>query len=456
MKKTRADENLEAAEPLEVKGLEPVSADIPEFVSVAPRPGTALRRWTPILVKFASVQVIVQALGFAAGILVIRNLPKQEYAFYTISNSMLATILILADSGISSALTAIGGRIWQDNYQLARLIRTAIQLRRWLALVTIPIVIPLLVWLLIQNGASISKTAMLVIAVLAGCGMEFITRIYAVALRLRSEIRQIQKQSLVAAFVRLAIVGIAVSFWFNVEVAIVAVVAQYAVQYWMLQRWATRELDVDAPGDSEMRTEIVAVVRKQAPHSIYYCLQAQVTVWLISIFGTASGVADVGALTRLAVVFSVLGSLTSEILFPAFARIQSPRILRKRYFQIILSFAGMSALMIGVVAIFPGQVLAVLGSRYSHLRTEAILMAISGVLGAFGGLVWGLNSSRAWIVSPAKFIPFTLATQCMLVYFLNLSTVRGVLMFSILGAIPSIIWTVCFSIGHIRAFQASA
>src|SRR5437762_9986538 len=70
---------------------------------------TAIQKWFPILVKFTSVQAIVQIMGFAAGILIVRGLPKREYAFYTIGNTMLATILLLADSGISSALTAIGG-----------------------------------------------------------------------------------------------------------------------------------------------------------------------------------------------------------------------------------------------------------------------------------------------------------------------------------------------------------
>jgi len=33
-----ADESQSAAEPLDVNGVEPVNADVPEFVSVAPRP----------------------------------------------------------------------------------------------------------------------------------------------------------------------------------------------------------------------------------------------------------------------------------------------------------------------------------------------------------------------------------------------------------------------------------
>jgi len=441
---------------VEVRGTEPVSADVPEFVSVAPSSGMALRRWVPILVKFASVQVIVQVFGFAAGILVIRNLPKREYAFYTLSNTMLSTVLVLADSGISSALTAIGGRIWQDNYRLAQLIKTAVQVRLRLAMVAAPIVISLLVWLLTQNGATVAKTAMLVIAVMAGCGLELITRIYAVALRLKSEIRQIQNQSLVAALVRLAIIGIAVMFWFDVEIAIIAVVAGYAVQYWMLHRWVAMNLDAHTLSDPEMRTEIIAVVRKQAPHTIYYCLQGQITVWLISIFGNADGVADIGALGRLAVVFSILGALTSELLFPAFARLQSAHLLRKRYFQIVFVYTAISGALIGLVALFPGQVLSVLGSRYSHLHEEGVLMAISSVLGALSGLVWGLNAARAWIVSPMKFISFSVAIQVGLVYFLKLSTVRGVIIFSILCAIPSIVWSVWFSILRMNRLPEAA
>ena len=126
---------------------------------------TVIQKWFPILVRFTSVQVVVQALGFAAGILIVRGLPKREYAFYTIGNTMLATILLLADSGISSALTAIGGRVWQDDHRLGRLLTTTLQLRRQLAILTILVVVPVLVWLLRQNGANPLVTIGVVLAV---------------------------------------------------------------------------------------------------------------------------------------------------------------------------------------------------------------------------------------------------------------------------------------------------
>lgn len=164
-------------------------ARVPEVASATPRPelgdgfgrtdgqqvatvaGT-LRRWTPILVKFASVQMLVPAIGFGSRILVIRSLPKREYALCMLCNTTLAAILVLADSRISSALTAIGGRVWQDRRRLSQLIQTALRMRRWMAAITLPLVISVLACLLLRNGASAGKTAALVAIVLAGCGLD--------------------------------------------------------------------------------------------------------------------------------------------------------------------------------------------------------------------------------------------------------------------------------------------
>jgi len=392
----------------------------------------------PILAKFALVQGVVQVLGFAAGLLIVRSLPKQQYAFYTIGNTMVGAILALADSGISSALTAIGGRVWQDSRRLGSLLNTALQLRRQLATITVVAVVPVLIWLLAQNGASRLTIFGLVIAVLAGSGLELITRIYCVALRLKSEIRQIQNQALVSALVKLAIVAAALFIFINAAVAIWSVVIGYAVQYVMLRRWVRREVDRTAPADPAMRSEIVSVLKKQAPHSIYYCLQGQVTVWLISIFGNAESVANVGALGRLAVAFALLSSITAEVVLPAFARIQSMHLLRRRYLQIVAGYSVVSLLSVAAVAIFPRQILSVLGHQYSGLSADGVLMAACAVVSTTGGLLWSINSARAWIVPPAFLIPCTIIAQIAMISFMDLSTVKGVLLFTIYSWVPSI------------------
>ena len=59
-------------------------------------------------------QLFIQAIGLVSGILVIRILPTDEYALYTLANTMLGTMIILANSGISVGVTAQGGKVWQD------------------------------------------------------------------------------------------------------------------------------------------------------------------------------------------------------------------------------------------------------------------------------------------------------------------------------------------------------
>jgi O-antigen/teichoic acid export membrane protein len=415
------------------------ASPVSPLVAEIPLAKPALKKWLPILARFTFIQAVVQLLGFTAGILIVRQLPKREYAFYTIGNTMLSTILMLADSGISSALSAIGGRVWQDGRRLGSLMNTALQLRRQLAFLTVLFVVPVLVWLLRQNGAHLVETVLLVIAVLAGSGLELITRIYSVALRLKSQIRQIQNQALLAALVKLVIVGVAIFIFFNAIVAILSVVIGYAVQFWMLRRWTARNVDNDAPKDDGMRSEIISVIRKQSPHSIYFCLQGQITVWLISIFGSTDNVANVGALGRLAMLFMIVSSVSVEVILPAFSRIQSANQLRRRFFQIVLGYFAMSTLLMCVIIAFPRQILSVLGSQYANLQSEGILMAASAIVAAIGGLLWTVNAARAWIVPPHILIPVTIVLQVVLVMILDLSTVRGVLLFSIYSGLPGII-----------------
>jgi len=91
-----------------------------------------------------SLQLVIQALNALSGILIVRTLSKQEYAYYTIANSLQSTMNILADSGISAGMMSIGGKIYTDDNQLAQLLNTGIRLRIYLGLIAVIFVTPLL------------------------------------------------------------------------------------------------------------------------------------------------------------------------------------------------------------------------------------------------------------------------------------------------------------------------
>src|ERR1041385_7995254 len=89
-----------------------------------------LLNWTKLLTRFLSFEALVQGLTFACGILIVRALPKADYALFTVANTMQATMNLMADNGIGSGITAIGGRVWQDRFRFGQLITTAMRLRR--------------------------------------------------------------------------------------------------------------------------------------------------------------------------------------------------------------------------------------------------------------------------------------------------------------------------------------
>ena len=74
-----------------------------------------LFKWSRLVSITVVAQVLLQMLSFICGILVIRLLPTHEYALYTLANTMLATMILLADSGVSTGVMAQAARVWDDN-----------------------------------------------------------------------------------------------------------------------------------------------------------------------------------------------------------------------------------------------------------------------------------------------------------------------------------------------------
>src|ERR1700719_4133767 len=122
------------------------------FVPVSPPPLDESS--TPILRRafdharrignYALVQGAVQIIAFSSGILLVRWLPQREYAFFTIANAMQATLMLLADIGVSVGLISICRPVWQDRHRFAQLIVTGLAVRRKLAAGAVIIVSPIL------------------------------------------------------------------------------------------------------------------------------------------------------------------------------------------------------------------------------------------------------------------------------------------------------------------------
>jgi O-antigen/teichoic acid export membrane protein len=405
--------------------------------------------------NFAAVQALVQVIGFFSGILLVRSLSQREYAYFTIANTMQGTINLLADIGISVGLISIGGRVWQDRYRFGELVNTALGVRKKLGTLAIILITPVMYFMLVRNGSSSLYAGALIVVVLGGLIVQLSLGVLSVVPRLRSDLNRIQIIDLTGAVTRLLLLGVLFFLFLNAGIAVLVATAVILLQYLMLRSYVARVVDFSAPENPEDRSEIMRLTKHLAANAIFYCVQGQITVFLIGLFAhRANSVAEVGALGRLAMIFTVVSNLLTNVFVPAFARCNSGRKLKWLFFVIVGGVSLFSAVILAGAAFFPDQFLYVLGHKYAHLHRELILMVAAAVLNAVAGTLWALNASKAWVAGSWLYIPLTLTTQVALIPFTDFSSVSGVLTFNLFSVVPSLFLNVILSYRGFRAFRA--
>lgn len=381
-------------------------------------------------------QVIVQAVAFASGILVIRLLPAQEYAFYTLANTMLGMMTILADGGIGRGVMAEGGKVWQDSRRLGSVVATGLRLRKQFAGASLLFCIPVLLFLLRNNGASWLMASLVSLSVIPAFVAALYGHLLQVAPKLKQDLFPIQQIQVETNTGRL---GLTAATLFLFPFAALAILCSGIAQVygnWRLRRVSRGYADWTREEDPKVRARILKVVRKMLPESIYYCFSGQITVWLIAVFGSAGAVAQIGALGRLAAVLGVSLIIFNTLIVPRFARLpEEKNRLIIRFLQ-VLGLVGLSgAVAIGLAWLFPAELLLVLGSNYSGLEYELSLMITGSVIHLATGCLFSMNAARAIIVRPSIYIPATIIVQVLSILTFDVSTLTGVILISISVAV---------------------
>jgi len=392
-----------------------------------------------ILSKFVSVQLVVQALGFASGIVIIRTLNKSEYAYFLIANTMQSTMDLMADLGITIGLNSIGGQVWNERYKLSQLISTAFWVRRYLIIISMVVITPILLLILINNGASLKYSLLLILAILIELQFYSTNKILGTIIRFQSKIGEIQRLDLITAGSRLTGLSFTYFMGLNAVIAAFCSTVSSGIHSFFLSQWVKDSIIPKAPINPDYQTKIWSLIKSQFLSTTFFCFQGQITIWLISIFGKTSSIAEVGALSRLGLIMTLLNSVMNSIVVPSYARCQSVNLLQRRYWQVLGVFLLIAGTLLSLVAIFPREVLWILGNQYTHLQNEVILMVASSLLYSLTAMIWSLNYAKAWVNESWLIIPSTIGTQLFLLLYLDVSTVKGVILFGLFSAIPPLL-----------------
>lgn len=394
-----------------------------------------IMEWGKVISITGAAQILIQGLGLISGILIIRLLPTREYALYTLANTMLATITVLADSGIGAGVLANGGRVWQFPDKLGKVLVTGIQLRRKFALLTLLVALPTLVYLLIRHGAGWGMAILIPLSLIPAFYAALSDTLFEIPLKLHQDIAALQKNQVLANLSRFIL--LAGGLWF-LPYTCIAMLSGGMTRIWAnikLRRLAGKFADLSQHQDLVARKEISTMLKRTMPSTIYYCASGQISIWLISVFGNTTSIAQIGALERIVSALSFITVLFSTLVIPRFARLPFEKgIVLLRFVQILVLLFGISGVVCTIFYFFPDQVLFVLGKNYAHLDHELLLVTISGCINLIAGIANYLSVARGWAVPPALHISVSLITQVVLISFMDLSSLQGVLILSIINA----------------------
>jgi O-antigen/teichoic acid export membrane protein len=274
--------------------------------------------------------------------------------------------------------------------------------------------------------------------VLLAVNFQLVSGVFVVALRLTGRISQIQFSDIATTVLRLVLIVIALHV-LDATVAIAIATLGFACNSRLYRRWAGQVVDLSATSSRESdQKQIWHVVRHQAPLSIYYCLQGQTTIFLLTIFGGASNIADVGALARLAVVFTTFSAILQNLVVPKFAKTQAPEQVARLYWLIVGGSALVMAIAFTFVYVFRDQVLWLLGAKFQHLSHELVISFAGTAAAAVVEVMGSLNRAKAWVRHSWIFIPLSLGWMICLLQYLNIGQTHDAVIFGALAFVPAL------------------
>jgi hypothetical protein len=402
----------------------PVASQLDRSAEFEPVRRLISRRRLLRLASFSSAQVMVQMLGFLAGLLLVRVMVPTDYGHYTALMTLVGLGTVLLDLGLSAAMLSLGGRHHAEPVPLARLLADAQRMQRRL---TVWLALPLALVgfaLLHQQGLQAGPAALLVSLCLLTSGFNARNAVAVGVLRLRGDVAQQQRLELGVHAARVAVIAAAALGPISLAVAALTMVVPTVLMTLALARVLGRCLVAETAGGG-FEAGLAAAVRRQAPNSLYYCLSGQLPVWLVAWFGQTQQVAEVGALGRLALLFTVVGSVLAALVMPYFARPRSVAELRSAFLLINALFLALTLLLAGLAVTVPSSLLWLLGPKYLHLVDETVWMVLAASLSAWSGAIYAMGAARAWVTPGWLVIPVGAASLTLTVMWVDVSTVAG-------------------------------
>jgi O-antigen/teichoic acid export membrane protein len=362
------------------------------------------RIWSQLLASFVFSTAAGQMLGMLAGLIYVRYLPVDQYAFYAVCLASLAFVGLFSDFGLTGSAIYFWRKAKAEGSSFAAYLEPIRKMRLWLIVLggsAAALIVPSVA---ARNGVSPWTAAIGVLIIIVTARIAAGHVLNQQVLRLSGRFGDTYLADMAGQVVRLAMAAVLVA---GVSVgAVWALLGGMAGAFaaWLVSRVRARPAIERAPqGRAPDRPgrEVLGYVLPVAPGVSIYALQDTAILWIAAAAGGPAVVASVFALGRIGAIFSVVGNFVLGVIVPRLAANNDDA----RFGRLTWGLRGVIfvALLVAMAfsVLFPQVPLWLLGPNYAHLTGEVPIVVGIAALNLLAFTSGTVNRARGWVRAEA-------------------------------------------------------
>jgi O-antigen/teichoic acid export membrane protein len=356
-----------------------------------------LARTTRMLSGVLAAQAAVQAIGALSGFLLVRWMSVESFAEYTVAFGFTTTLSNMVDLGFASAVIALVGTRVDDPEIVGGFIRAGRRIRNRLLTIGLPIGGLFFFAITDRQHWPIGTRLALYATIVASVAARGMFDYFQLPLVMHRRFGAYYGPQITLGVVRL--VANVATWTAGLLTALAANIINAAVLFGnglSFRRRVGGEIAGVRRVIPELEREMRHYVAPLIPSIAFFAVQAQFVVFVVAIFANTRSIAEVGALSRLGVLFLIPAALNGVVVSPYIARLEREGLLTG-YVRVLRVALGGSFVVCAACFLVPELPLLVLGSRYSGLKTEIGWYAVASTLAYVGSVVYAMNGARRFV-----------------------------------------------------------
>jgi len=386
--------------------------------------------WLLRITQFLMGQGVVRLINIIIGLILLRILPIEEFALYTLTIVFIQASSLVTNMGLSHAINTFGANLRKDPQRMGFLYRGACFFAHKFYFVVI-IIVPIALVSMTGHEWSWMHISIALLLLLVTVRIDISYKFYVSMMNAHHQSKNLFHTGMVEALMRLVLLWLCVVWPFAIVALfgnLIGIVGGRLLASSRCKKLMEKGNGINKNQNNQLKSFIMPLM----PVVVYEAIQSQLALFLLGVYGYTASIAEVGALGRLGQVIGLFILLNSFFIQPVFARIHDKQEFIKKAIIVIVLILLFSFVCMGSVYLLPQWWLLIIGSHYAGLQAELPIAVMIGLLTWLGGVLYTLIISRGVTLGQGYYILVALLAQVVFLSVHGISSTYDALLLNLL------------------------